>query len=96
MQPSLEHLQGGDIHSLSWQIVPVSHLSYSKKFLPNILSKLEDIHLIEQIHSAQSRPLEQAAQRGGGCSIPGDMQGQDGQGSKQPDLAVVFSAEELD
>jgi len=32
--------------------------------------------------------LEQIDQRGGGCSIPGDIQGQAGQGSEQPDLAV--------
>ena len=36
--------------------------------------------------------LEQAAQRGCGCpmSIPGDVQGQAGQGSEQSDLDVVF------
>ena len=27
-------------------------------------------------------------QRGGGCPIPRDIQGQAGQGSEQPDLAV--------
>ena len=32
--------------------------------------------------------LEQVAQRGGGCSIPSDVQGQAGQGSEQPDGAV--------
>jgi len=32
--------------------------------------------------------LEKNAQRGGGCSTPGDIQGQDEQGSEQPDLAV--------
>ena len=31
--------------------------------------------------------LEQVAQRGGGCPIHGDIQGQDGWGSEQPDLA---------
>ena len=30
----------------------------------------------------------QVAQRGGGCPIPGDTQGQAGRGSKQPDLPV--------
>jgi len=32
--------------------------------------------------------LEQVAQRGGGCSIPGDSQGQARQGSGQPDVSV--------
>jgi len=32
--------------------------------------------------------LEQIAQRGGGCPLLGDIQGQTGQGSEQPDLAV--------
>jgi len=34
------------------------------------------------------RPQKQAAQRGGGCPIPGDIQGQAGWGSEEPDLAV--------
>ena len=33
----------------------------------------------------------QAARRGGGCPIPGDVQGQSGQGSEQPDLGVGVS-----
>ena len=32
--------------------------------------------------------LEQVAQRGGGCPIPGDIQGQAGPGPEQPDVAV--------
>ena len=32
--------------------------------------------------------LEQAAQRGGGCPIPGDILGQAGRGSEQSDGAV--------
>ena len=32
--------------------------------------------------------LRQVAQRGGGCPIPGDTQGQAGWGSEQPDVAV--------
>ena len=35
-----------------------------------------------------SEALAQVAQRGGGCPIPGDIQGQAGQGSEQPDPAV--------
>ena len=35
-----------------------------------------------------SEALEQVAQRGGGCPIPGDTRGQAGQGSEQPELAV--------
>ena len=31
---------------------------------------------------------KQIAQKGGGCPIPGDTQGQAGQGSEQPDLVV--------
>uniref|UniRef100_A0A8V0Y7Y2 Peptidase S1 domain-containing protein n=1 Tax=Gallus gallus TaxID=9031 RepID=A0A8V0Y7Y2_CHICK len=34
----------------------------------------------------------QVAQRGGGCPIPGDTQGQAGRGSKQPDLPVGVPA----
>jgi len=32
--------------------------------------------------------LQYAAQRGGGCPIPGDIQGQAGWSSEQPDVAV--------
>ena len=32
--------------------------------------------------------LEQVAQRGGGCPAPGDIQGQAGWGSKQPDGTI--------
>ena len=38
--------------------------------------------------SSSSEALEQIAQRGGGCSIPGDIHGQAGLGSEQPNLAV--------
>ena len=32
--------------------------------------------------------IEQVAQAGGRCAIPGDTQGQAGWGSEQPDVAV--------
>ena len=32
--------------------------------------------------------MAQVAQRGGGCPVPGDIQGQAGWGSEQPDLAA--------
>jgi len=32
--------------------------------------------------------VAQAAQRGGGCPVPGDIQGQAGQSSEQPDGAA--------
>jgi len=32
--------------------------------------------------------MYRAAQRGGGCPIPGDIQVQAGWGSEQPDLAI--------
>ena len=32
--------------------------------------------------------MAQVVQRGGRCLIPGDIQGQAGQGSEQPDVAV--------
>jgi len=35
-QPGLEHCQGGGIHYLSGQPVPVFHHPYRKKFLPYI------------------------------------------------------------
>ena len=40
----------------------------------------------------------QVGQRCGGCSVPGDFQGQAGSGPGHPDLAVVslFIAGELD
>ena len=38
--------------------------------------------------SESGETLEQVAWRGGGSLIPGDAQGQAGQGSEQPDLAV--------
>jgi len=34
--------------------------------------------------------LEQVTQRGGGCPLLGDIQGQAGEGSEQPDLAADF------
>ena len=34
--------------------------------------------------------LEQIAQRSGGCPVPGDIQGQAGQGSEQPALVVAL------
>ena len=39
-------------------------------------------------YSKGGETLEQVALRGGGCPVPGDVQGQAGQGSEQPDLAV--------
>ena len=39
-------------------------------------------------YSKAGEALEQIIQRGGGCPIPGDIQGQAGPGSEQPDLAV--------
>jgi len=36
--------------------------------------------------------VEQVAQRGGRYSIPGNIQGQTGQGSEQPDLVVDVPA----
>lgn len=41
-----------------------------------------------------SEALAQIAQKGGGCPIPDDVQGQDVRGSEQPDPAVcsLFSA----
>ena len=38
-------------------------------------------------HDQGSETQEQVTQRGGGCPIPGDIQGQAGQGSEQPALA---------
>lgn len=37
-------------------------------------------------YSEGSGTLEEAAQRGGRCPIPGNIQGQAGHGSQQPDL----------
>jgi len=40
------------------------------------------------LYSKSSEALEQVAQRRGGCPIPGDIQGQVGWGSEQPDPAI--------
>ena len=42
----------------------------------------------KKFSSKSGEALAQVAQRGGGCPIPGDIQGQAGQGSEQPDPAV--------
>jgi len=39
----------------------------------------------EIFYDEGSETLAQVAQRGGGCPIPGNIQGQVGQGSEQPD-----------
>ena len=39
-------------------------------------------------YNKHSEALEQAVQRGGGCSIPGEIQGQAGRVPGQPDVAV--------
>ena len=39
-------------------------------------------------YSKGSETLEQVARTGGGCSVLEDIQGQAGQGSEQPNLAV--------
>ena len=43
-------------------------------------------------YSKGGEALAQVAQRGGGCPIPGDTQGQAGWGSEQPDQAVGVPA----
>ena len=52
----------------------------------------------EAFYSEDGEALEQVAQRGGGCPIPRDIQGQAGPGSELRGLAVgapLFIAEEL-
>ena len=39
-------------------------------------------------YNKSGEELKQIAQRGDGCPIPGDIQGQAAQGSQQPDLAA--------
>ena len=39
-------------------------------------------------YDKSNEALEQVAQRGGGCYVSGDIQGQAGWGSEQPDLPV--------
>lgn len=41
----------------------------------------------EIFYSEGSKTLEQVAQKGGRCSIPGNIQSWTGQGSEQPDQA---------
>jgi len=40
----------------------------------------------EGLHVGNNKIMEQSAQRGGRCPIPGNIQGQVGWGSEQPDL----------
>ena len=50
-------------------------------------------HLIFKIfYNEGGETLEQAAQRDGRCPIPGNIQGQIGQGSEQPDLVEDVAA----
>ena len=42
----------------------------------------------ESFFNKSNEALAQVAQRGGGCLVPGDIQGQAGWGSEQPDVAV--------
>ena len=42
----------------------------------------------EIIDSESGETVEQASRRGGRCPIPGNIQGQAGQGSEQPNLVV--------
>jgi len=42
----------------------------------------------EGFYNKHDEALEQVAQRGGGCSVPGDTEVQDGSDSKQPNLAI--------
>ena len=43
-------------------------------------------------YSEGGEALEEAAQRGGGCPVPGDFQGQAGSSPGQPDVAVHIPA----
>jgi len=55
-------------------------------------------HGLSISHSESGEALEQVAQRGDGCPVPGDLQCKVGSGSGQHDLAVLslFIAGELD
>jgi len=55
-------------------------VSSSKRFWVRYKEKI--------FYSEGGEALEQVVQRGIRCSIPGDIQGQAGPGSEQPDLAV--------
>jgi len=46
----------------------------------------------EPFYSEGGETLAHVAQRAGGCSIPGNTQGQVGQGSEQPGLVVDVPA----
>ena len=49
---------------------------------------MEDLNLVKEVffYVKGSEALEQVAQRGSGCPILGDIQGQAGWGSDQPNL----------
>ena len=47
--------------------------------------------MLEIHYSEGGEALEQVVQRSSGCPIHGDLQGQAGQCSEQPDLAVCVS-----
>jgi len=44
------------------------------------------------VYSEDGETLEQVFQRGGRCPIPGNIQGQVGQGSEKPDLVEDIHA----
>ena len=52
------------------------------------LAKDQIGHKEKSFHDNSSETLAQVAQKGGECSIPGDIKGQAGQGSEQLELAV--------
>ena len=44
--------------------------------------------MVEAFYTQGGEALTQVAQRGGGYPVPGDTQGQAGEGCEQPDLPV--------
>jgi len=50
------------------------------------------IDVPEAFYNEGGEILEQVSQRGGRCAIPGNIQGQVGQGFEQPDLVVGVPA----
>ena len=85
IQPGLEHCQGWGSHNFPGQPVPMPHHPHSEELLPYIKSKSTFFHTGAKDWDT-SETLEQVAQGGCGCPIPGSVPDQVGWCFEQPGL----------
>ena len=78
------------LHHLPYETADSLAGSFVKNTIDRFQTKRGDIEIWykEDFYSMGGEALQQIAQRCGGWPIPGDTQGQAGQGSEQLDLAV--------